>query len=57
MFNECIFAVEKMKNEMKEYMDETASYRSFGEDFLKIIDFSLTDNMKRSYKDISHGIL
>ncbi len=57
MFNECIFAVEKMKNEMKEYMDETASFRSFGEEFLKIIDFSLTDNMKRSYKDISHGIL
>jgi hypothetical protein len=39
------------------YIKSNNQFKAFGDKFLKIIDFSLEENLKKSYKDISHGIL
>jgi serine/threonine-protein kinase HipA len=57
LFEVCIAAVEKMKGELVEYIDQTPEFQTFGKRCLQIIDFSLSANLERSYKDISNGIL
>jgi len=40
-----------------EYINKTPEFQTFGKRFLQIIDFSLSANLERNYKDISNGIL
>jgi serine/threonine-protein kinase HipA len=56
-FDVCIQAVERLKDEMLFYIKSNNEFKEFGDKFLKIIDFSLEENLKKSYKDISNGIL
>jgi len=56
-FETCINAVKKINNEIEEYIKENSSFKEFGNKFLKILDFSLNENINNSYKDISNGIL
>jgi serine/threonine-protein kinase HipA len=56
-FDICIEAVKKIKSEIEEYTIKNLSFKEFGNKFLKILDFSLNENLKNSYKDISNGIL
>jgi len=57
LFEVCVAAVEKMRAELVDYMHKTPEFQIFGRKFLQIIDFSLSENLERSYKDISNGIL
>ena len=56
-FDICIQAVMSIKKELKVYMKSNKEFKTFGEKFLKTIEFSLNENLTKSYKDISNGIL
>ena len=56
-FEVCIEAVVKIKMEIVDYMKQNEVFYDFGKKFVSIIDFSLTENLDKEYKDISDGIL
>jgi len=56
-FEVCIKAVKTIKDELKIYIKSNKEFKDFGEKFLKIISFSLEENLTKSYKDISNGVL
>jgi serine/threonine-protein kinase HipA len=56
-FEVCIEAVRTIEEELKEYIKVNNKFKSFGEKFLKIIEFSLQKNLSKSYKEIPHGVL
>ena len=57
LFDICIDATKKMAKEVKQYMKENPDFQIFGEKFVKVLHFSLTDNLNKSYKDAYDGIL
>jgi len=57
LFDICIDATKQMAEEVEQYMSENPDFKRFGEKFLKVLHFSLTDNMHTSYKDAYDGIL
>jgi len=50
-------AVKLIRQEIVEYIPNNPDFRAFGEKFVKILDFSLSENLTKTYKDISNGIL
>ena len=56
-FEVCIEAVKTIREELKEYIKVNKEFKDFGEKFLNIIEFSLQENLTKSYKDISNEIL
>jgi serine/threonine-protein kinase HipA len=56
-FEVCIQAVISIEKELKAYIKENKEFQDFGEKFLRTIEFSLKENLTKSYKDISNGIL
>ena len=57
VFGICIDATKQMIKEVEQYMSENPDFQTFGERFLKVLRFSLSDNLKTSYKDAYDGIL
>ncbi len=57
LFYVCIDATKKMAKEVEQYMKENPEFQTFGEKFLKVLHFSLNDNLNTSYKDAYDGIL
>jgi serine/threonine-protein kinase HipA len=53
----CVEAVKTIREEIVQYAKENEDFQSFSERFVKILDFSLDENLSKTYKDISHGIL
>ena len=56
-FETCIEAVVKLRVEIDNYMKSNKDFYDFGHKFIRIIDFSLNENIDKEYKDISNGIL
>jgi len=56
-FEVCIQAVISIEKELKAYIKENKEFQDFGKKFLKTIAFSLKENLTKSYKDVSNGIL
>ena len=56
-FDTCIEAVFRIRMEIENYMEHNDAFYDFGKQFISIIDFSLTQNLDKEYKDISNGIL
>ena len=56
-FEVCIEAVRAIEEALKAYIKINSEFKSFGEKFLKIIAFSLQENLSKSYKEIPHGVL
>ena len=56
-FNLCLEAIKLIRQEIIDYIPNNPNFRAFGEKFLKILDFSLSENLTKSYKDISNGVL
>jgi len=56
-FEVCIQAVKTIEAEIKVYIKSNKEFKDFGEKFLNIIAFSLKENLTKSYKDVSNGIL
>ena len=56
-FNLCLEAVKLIRQEIVEYIPNNPNFRAFGEKFLKILDFSLSENLTKTYKEISNGVL
>ncbi|PHS37835.1 MAG: phosphatidylinositol kinase [Sulfurovum sp.] len=57
LFEECVDATKKMMKEIECYSIENPDFQAFGEQFLKVVHFSLSDNIETSYKDACDGIL
>ena len=57
LFDTCVEAVRKMMKELEQYIKENSEFKLFGEKFLKVLHFSLTHNIDRSYKDAYDGVL
>jgi len=57
LFNVCVDATKQMFAEVEKYMVKNPDFKTFGEKFLKVLHFSLTDNIHTSYKDAYDGIL
>jgi len=57
MFEECVNAIRLIMVEIESYMVSNPDFQSFGEKFLKVLAFSLDENIETIYKDASHGIL
>ena len=57
LFETCVEATKQIAVEIEAYRKNNPDFQDFGEKFLKILDFSLTQNIDTSYKDASHGIL
>jgi serine/threonine-protein kinase HipA len=56
-FNICINAIKLIKEEIKTYVKITPSFKQFGNKFLNILEFSLNENLNKSYKEIPNGVL
>ncbi len=56
-FDTCMEAVCSIRAEIENYMEHNDAFYDFGKQFISIIDFSLTQNLDKEYKDISNGIL
>jgi len=56
-FNMYIEAVFRIRAEIEDYMEHNDAFYDFGKQFISIIDFSLTQNLDKEYKEISNGIL
>jgi serine/threonine-protein kinase HipA len=56
-FNICINAIKLIKEEVKTYIKITPSFKQFGNKFLNILEFSLNENLHKSYKEIPNGVL
>ena len=56
-FEVCITAVLTMMNEIETYIIDNSSFQEFGMKILRILKFSLENNIEASYRDISSGIL
>ena len=58
LFEQCEHAVIEIKREIEVYMkEETKESQKFFRRFLKILEFSLTKNLKHTYKNLSKEIL
>jgi serine/threonine-protein kinase HipA len=57
LFEECVNAIKLIMVEIENYMISNPDFQSFGEKFLKVLAFSLDENIVTAYKDASHGIL
>lgn len=57
LFDTCVDATKKMVQEVALYMQDNPNFKTFGEKWLKIVDFSLMQNIEKSYRDVSHAIL
>ncbi len=56
-FETCVNAVREIKKEIETYTDSNSSFREFGNRILRVLNFSLEENIDSSYRDISSGIL
>jgi len=56
-FDECINAVRTIEKEIESYLKTNSSFEAFGEKFLRILRFSLKENLETTYKEVSNGIL
>lgn len=57
LFEECEHAVAEIKKEIEIHMkNETEGNKKFFKNFLKVLEFSLTKNIKHTYKDLSKEI-
>ena len=57
LFAECVNATRLIMTEIENYMASNPDFQSFGEKFLKVLAFSLDENIETIYKDASYGIL
>ena len=58
LFEQCEYAVIEIKREIEAYSkEETKENQKFFKSFLKILEFSLTKNLKHTYKNLSKEIL
>jgi len=56
-FDECTEAVNKIKKEIFHYISENTSFKKIGEKMINTIEFSLSENLENSYKEVPDGIL
>ena len=56
-FEICINAVKIMKKEIEAYVRGNNSFQDFGGKILRVLQFSLEQNIDTTYRDISSGIL
>lgn len=56
-FDECIEATKGIIKEIEGYTKVNDSFRVFGERFLRVLHFSLEENIATSYKELPSGIL
>lgn len=57
LFDECRNAVIRIKNEIEKYILENESFKKIGKKMVKTIDFSLNENLEKSFKELPDGIL
>lgn len=57
LFDECINAVIRIKKEIEEYILENDSFKKIGKKMIRTIDFSLNQNLEKSFKELPDGIL
>lgn len=48
LFDICIDATKNIAKEVEQYMNENPDFRTFGEKFLKVVHFSLNDNLNKN---------
>ncbi len=56
-FDECIEATKGIIKEIEGYLKVNESFKVFGERCLKVLHFSLDENISTSYKELPHGVL
>ncbi len=57
LFEVCVDSTKQIMTEIENYIKINPDFQAFGEQFLKILHFSLTDNIDTNYKDVYNGIL
>ncbi len=57
LFDECIYAVSRIKNEIATYIIENPAFKTTGDKMIRLIDFSLNENLETTYKELPDGVL